>query len=65
MSDQLFVFFALIMIIEGVISFICLTFYFVLNDKINRIEDMLREYIKNENELYNCLLLDKIRSKAY
>lgn len=64
MSNQLLVFFVLITMIEGVI-FLLLICYFGLNNKINKIEDMLQEHIENENELSNHLLLAKIKSKIY
>lgn len=63
MSDQLLVFFILIMMIEGVIFLIYSIFYFGLSNRIDKIEDTLRKHTENENELYNCLLVDKIKSK--
>lgn len=65
MSDQLLVFFILIMIIEGVIFVIYSIFYFGLSNKINKIENTLRKHIENENELYNRLLINKIKSKIH
>lgn len=65
MSDQLLVFFILIIMIQACIFLIYSIFYFGLSDKINKIEDVLRKHTENENELYNRLLMDKIKSKIY
>lgn len=65
MSDQLLVFLILIIMIQACIFLIYSIFYFGLSDKINKIEDTLRKHTENENELYNRLLVDKIKSKIY
>lgn len=65
MSDQLLVFFILIIMIQACIFLIYSIFYFGLSDKINKIEDTLRKHTENENELYNHLLVDKIKNKIY
>lgn len=57
--------FILIIMIQACIFLIYSIFYFGLSDKINKIEDTLRKHTENENELYNRLLMDKIKSKIY
>lgn len=47
--------------IQACIFLIYSIFYFGLSDKINKIEDTLRKHTENENELYNHLLVDKIK----
>lgn len=61
MDGQLLVFFILIIMIQACIFLIYSIFYFGLSDKINKIEDTLRKHTENENELYNHLLVDKIK----
>lgn len=65
MDGQLLVFLILIIMIQACIFLIYSIFYFGLSDKINKIEDMLRKHTENENELYNHLLVDKIKNKIY
>lgn len=65
MDGQLLVFFILIIMIQACIFLIYSIFYFGLSDKINKIEDTLRKHTENENELYNHLLVDKIKNKIY
>lgn len=65
MNVQLLVCLILTIMIQACIFLIYSIFYFGLSDKINKIEDTLQEHTENENELYNRLLIDKIKSKTY
>ena len=59
MDGQLLVFFILIIMIQACIFLIYSIFYFGLRSQINKIEDMLRGHIENENVLSNYLLMTK------
>lgn len=65
MSNQLIALNILIIILETILVFINSMLFSVLNDGITNIEDMLRKHIENENELYNRLLINKIKSKIH